>query len=55
MIALFKASEDGRRDLATSVPTAALPPKTAPAEAPEDSDAEEDFDEDADNSDNERR
>jgi hypothetical protein len=53
MIALFQASEDVRKDLATSVPADALPPKTAAAEAAENSDAEEDFDED--NSDNERR
>jgi hypothetical protein len=46
MIALFKASADGRKDLPTSAPTSSAPlkPSRPDLEDEEESDAEEDFD-----------
>jgi hypothetical protein len=61
MIALFKASADGRKDLPTSVPAASGPLPSSNAlreearEAEEEMEGEEDFDEDEENENNEGR
>jgi hypothetical protein len=58
MIALFKASADGRKDLPTSTPAAAVPPPPPKAKEEDDSEAEEDeedFDENEEKPDNEGR
>lgn len=59
MVALFKASADGRKDLPTSTPVSVAPPPAPKARASEDededeqTDTEEDFDENEDNEENE--
>jgi len=58
MIALFKASADGRKDLPTSAPTTAAPtspPKRDDAEENETEEGEEDFDENESDENNEGR
>ncbi len=53
MIALFKASADGRKDLPTSTPTSIVP--SAPPKAEEEEEGEEDFDESESDENNEAR
>jgi hypothetical protein len=57
MIALFKASADGRKDLPTSAPasSAPLPPSKPNPNGNEEAEAEEDFDGDEENENNEDR
>lgn len=59
MIALFRASEDGRKDLPTSTAASAAgvvsPRKAGEAETEEDEESEEDFDEDESDENNEGR
>ena len=57
MIALFKASADGRKDLPTSAPVSAAPapPPASNAEEEESEDGEEDFDESESDENNEAR
>ncbi len=57
MIALFKASADGRKDLPTSVPasTAPAPPPKPSLDGDSEAEGEEDFDENSENENNEGR
>ena len=57
MIALFKASADGRKDLPTSVPasTAPAPPPKPSLDEDSEAEGEEDFDENSENENNEGR